>query len=43
MRPTVDVTAGMRIAVDVLSEDAPVVFPTPGYSPQFADRRAHRS
>ncbi len=36
VRPTVDVTAGMRIAVDVLSEDAPVVFPTPGYTPQFA-------
>jgi cystathionine beta-lyase len=34
--PTVDVTAGVRIAVDVLSEQAPIVFPTPGYSPQFA-------
>ena len=34
--PVVDVTAGVRIAIDVLSEQAPVVFPTPGYSPQFA-------
>ena len=34
--PTVDVTAGVRIAIDVLSEPAPIVFPTPGYSPQFA-------
>jgi cystathionine beta-lyase len=34
--PVVDVTAGVRVAIDVLSERAPVVFPTPGYSPQFA-------
>jgi cysteine-S-conjugate beta-lyase len=35
MRPVVDVTAGVRLAVDVLSEDAPVVFLVPGYSPQL--------
>ncbi len=34
--PVVDVTAGVRVAIDVLSPKAPVVFPTPGYSPQFA-------
>lgn len=34
--PVCDVTAGVRVAVDVLSEDGPLVFPTPGYSPQFA-------
>ena len=33
--PVVDVTAGVRVALDVLSEDAPVVFPVPGYSPQL--------
>lgn len=33
--PTCDVTAGVRIALDVLSEDAPVVLPTPAYHPQF--------
>ena len=33
--PTVDVTAGVRIAIDVLSDDAPVVLPTPAYHPQF--------
>jgi cysteine-S-conjugate beta-lyase len=33
--PVVDVTAGVRLALDVLSEDAPVVFPVPGYSPQL--------
>jgi cystathionine beta-lyase len=32
--PVVDVTAGVRVALDVLCEDAPVVFPVPGYSPQ---------
>lgn len=35
IRPVVDVTAGVRLAVDVLSEDAPVVFLVPGYSPQL--------
>jgi cysteine-S-conjugate beta-lyase len=33
--PVVDVTAGVRVALAVLSDDAPVVFPTPGYPPQF--------
>jgi cystathionine beta-lyase len=33
--PVVDVTAGARVALDVLSEDAPVVFLMPGYSPQL--------
>jgi len=33
--PVVDVTAGVRLALDVLSEDAPVVFLVPGYSPQL--------
>lgn len=33
--PVVDVTAGMRLALDVLSEDAPVVMPVPAYSPQL--------
>ncbi len=31
----VDVTAGMRLALDILSEDAPVVMPVPAYSPQL--------
>ncbi len=34
--PVCDVTAGVRVAIDVLSEDGPIVFPTPGYTPQFA-------
>jgi cysteine-S-conjugate beta-lyase len=33
--PTVDVTSGVRLALTILSEEAPVVFPTPGYPPQF--------
>ncbi|HET7072331.1 MAG TPA: aminotransferase class I/II-fold pyridoxal phosphate-dependent enzyme [Nocardioides sp.] len=33
--PVVDVTAGVRVALDVLSDDAPVVFLVPGYSPQL--------
>ena len=33
--PVVDVTAGVRVALDVLSDDAPVVLPTPAYHPQF--------
>jgi cystathionine beta-lyase len=33
--PVVDVTAGVRVAVEALSEDGPVVFPTPGYPPLF--------
>jgi cystathionine beta-lyase len=35
VNPVVDVTAGVRVAVDVLSEDGPVVFLVPGYSPQI--------
>jgi cystathionine beta-lyase len=34
--PVCDVTAGVRVAVDVLSDAGPLVFPTPGYTPQFA-------
>jgi cystathionine beta-lyase len=33
--PVVDVTAGARLALDVLCEDAPVVFLMPGYAPQL--------
>jgi cystathionine beta-lyase len=33
--PVVDVTAGVRFALDALSEDGPVVFLVPGYSPQL--------
>jgi cystathionine beta-lyase len=33
--PVVDVTAGVRVALDVLSDDAPVALPTPAYHPQF--------
>lgn len=33
--PVVDVTAGVRVAISVLSEPAPVVFLVPGYSPQL--------
>lgn len=33
--PTVDVTAGVRVALDVLSDPGPVVLPTPAYHPQF--------
>jgi cysteine-S-conjugate beta-lyase len=33
--PVVDVTAGVRLALDVLTENAPVVFLVPGYSPQL--------
>jgi cysteine-S-conjugate beta-lyase len=35
VHPVVDVTAGARVAVDVLSEDGPLVFLIPGYSPQL--------
>lgn len=35
LQPVVDVTAGVRLAVDVLSEDGPLVFLVPGYSPQL--------
>ena len=32
--PTTDVTVGVRIALDVLSEPAPMVLPLPAYDPQ---------
>lgn len=32
--PTVDVTAGVRVALDVFSDPGPVIFPLPGYPPQ---------
>ena len=35
VRPVVDVTAGVRLALDVLSGPGGVVFPTPGYNAQF--------
>jgi len=36
MMPVVDVTAGVRFVIDVLSDGGPVVFPVPGYAPQLA-------
>lgn len=33
--PVVDVTAGVRLALDVLSDPAPMVMPVPAYSPQL--------
>ena len=33
--PTVDVTAGVRVALDVLSEPGPMVMPVPAYAPQL--------
>ncbi len=33
--PTADVTMGVRIAIDVLSEPGPIVLPAPAYDPQF--------
>lgn len=33
--PVVDVTAGVRVVLDVLCDDAPVALPTPAYHPQF--------
>jgi cystathionine beta-lyase len=33
--PVVDVTSGVRVAIDVFSDDGPVVFLVPGYSPQL--------
>ena len=35
MLPTVDVTAGIRVALDVLSEPGPMVMPMPAYAPQL--------
>lgn len=34
--PTVDVTAGVRLALDVLAPPGGLVFPLPGYAPQLA-------
>lgn len=34
--PTVDVTAGVRLALDVLSDPGPMIMPMPGYTPQHA-------
>lgn len=36
VQPTVDVTAGVRLALDVLSDPGPMVMPMPGYPPQHA-------
>ncbi|MCD4523847.1 MalY/PatB family protein [Nocardioides sp. cx-173] len=33
--PTVDVTAGVRVALDVLSDPGPMVMPGPAYAPQL--------
>ncbi|MFV0459781.1 MAG: MalY/PatB family protein [Actinomycetales bacterium] len=33
--PVSDVTAGVRVAIDVLSEPGPLVLPVPAYDPQF--------
>lgn len=33
--PVVDVTAGVRLALDVLSEPGPMIMPLPGYFPQL--------
>lgn len=33
--PVVDVTAGVRVALDVLSEPGPMVMPVPAYAPQL--------
>lgn len=33
--PVVDVTAGVRVALEVLGEPGPMVLPTPAYHPQF--------
>lgn len=32
--PVSDVTAGVRVLIDVLSDEGPVIFPTPGYNAQ---------
>ncbi|WP_188113609.1 MalY/PatB family protein [Nocardioides humilatus] len=34
--PTADVTAGVRLALDLLSDHGPVVMPIPGYPPQLS-------
>lgn len=35
VHPVSDVTAGVRLAIDVFSEPGAVVYPTPGYNAQF--------
>lgn len=35
IRMVSDVSMGVRILIDVLSEDGPVIYPTPGYNAQF--------
>ncbi len=35
VRPTSDVTAGIRLALDILSDPGPVVLPVPAYPPQL--------
>lgn len=35
IEPVSDVSAGVRVAIDVLSEPGSVIFPTPGYNAQF--------
>ena len=34
--PVVDVTAGVRVALDVLSDTGPMIMPVPAYAPQLA-------
>ena len=41
--PTVDVTAGIRLALDVLSEPGPMVMPVPAYAPAAGRRPADRA
>ncbi len=36
MHPVVDVTAGVRVALDVLSDPGPMIMPVPAYAPQLA-------
>ena len=36
VHPVVDVTAGVRVALDVLSEPGPMIMPVPAYAPQLA-------
>ncbi len=35
VQPVVDVTAGVRVALDVLSEPGPMIMPVPAYAPQL--------
>jgi cysteine-S-conjugate beta-lyase len=34
--PTVDVTAGVRVALDLLSDPGPMIMPVPAYAPQLS-------